>query len=328
MDVDLQINVHRRATETAVSRILKTQRSGGSLYLANIVADDFTPVLQHAPDLVNHWLEGSHELTADFRRRVCLAEAAFLALCKALLTHDPTRGAQLWRSLSATVTTRYIGAADVEDLLHMIFRVSDSNAVAELREGLIGLDRCNTEQALFDLAIATSYNGQADWLSDLIETDRASALAWKRKRGAVLAGFTANNTLPVSGAWPDGKVRTGYVELESRSARFRWIEACAHHWWRAYLKAQEPAEAYAAWVLFLHSADFRAWIWMCKDNQAANESSPFLNLKLTHVRLNRSALKSAMKKRADKFDENFLNRKIVADIGPWGKEPDSAFPAN
>lgn len=328
MDTNAQMSAHRRAVETAVSRISEARKSGASLYLANISVEDFEPVLQNASDIVDHWLEGSHELTMDFRRRVSLAEAAYLALCEVLLANDPMRGAQLWRALRATVTTRFVGAADVEDLLHMVFRVPESQAITELREELIGLERCHTDQALFDLAVATSYNGKDDWLAAVIEIDRASALVWKRKRGLVLAGFIADNTLPVAGAWPDGEIRTGYAALECKSERFRWIEACAHHWWRVYLKAQDPAEAYAAWVLFLRSADRRAWIWIRQDIQAANDTSTFFKLKLSHAWLNRSELKRAMKKRADKLDENFIDRKIIAGVGPWGKEPNSASPAS
>jgi hypothetical protein len=286
--------------------------------------DDFEPVLQHAPDMVDLWLEGFRDVTADFRRRVRLAEATFLALCEALLVCDPTRGTQLWRVLRETVTTRYVGAAGVEDLLHMVFRVANSPAVVALREEVLGLESCNTDQALFNLGVAASYNGKADWLAALIQADHASALVWKRKRGTILSGFTVNNALPVAGAWPDREIRTSYRELDRKSARFRWIDACARHWWQVYLAAQQPTEAYAAWVLFLRSADRRAWIWMRKDVQAANDASSFFKLKLSHPELNRSKLKRAMDKRTENFDKSFLDRKIIQGVDPWRKEGSSA----
>ena len=320
MDVDEQIKTRRRAAETAVSRIDEARKSGASLYLVHINAKDFEPVLQHASEIVANWLEELDELTTDFRRRVDLAESAFLALCETLFTFDPDWGARLWRALRATVTTRYKGAADIDDLLHIVFRVPDSSAVTVLQDELIELASCHTDQALFDIAIAASYNGKADWLSIVIEKDRASSLIWKRKRGKILAGFTANNSLPIEAAWPDGEIRTGYADLERKAAHFRWFEACSCHWWRIYLSSQDRAEAYAAWVLFLRSADSRAWIWMREDSQAAKDASSFFNFKLSHAWLNRSDLKSAMKKRADKLDEIFLDRKIVLGVGPWGKE--------
>ena len=281
--------------------------------------EDFVPVLQHAPDMVEQWLEGYTEATANFQHRVFSAEGAYIALCEALLAHDPERGSQLWKTLRATMITRYIGAAGVEDLLHMVFRVPNSPAVTALREELVELEHCHTDQALFNLAIAAAYNGKDDWLATLIEQDNASRFAWRRKRAAVLAGFTVNNTLPVEDAWPNGEIKTGYADLAQKAARYRWAEACACHWWRAYLASSDPTEAYAAWVLFFRSADRRVWTWMNQDIEAAQESDDFFKLKRIHYRLNRGKLENALKKREDKLDKNFLDRRIFAGLGPWPK---------
>ena len=281
--------------------------------------EDFVPVLQHAPDMVEQWLEGCTEATADFQHRVFSAEGAYIALCEALLAHDPERGSQLWKTLRATMITRYIGAAGVEDLLHMVFRVPNSPAVTALREELVELEHCHTDQALFNLAIAAAYNNKDDWLATFIERDQASEFAWRRKRAAVLAGFIANNTLPVEGAWPDREIKTGYASLAQKAARYRWAEACARHWWRAYLASSDPTEAYAAWVLFLRSADRRVWAWMNQDIEAAQESDDFFKFKMVHARLNQRKLKRALEKREDedKLDKNFLDRRIFAGVGPW-----------
>jgi hypothetical protein len=236
------------------------------------------------------------ELTADFKRRVRLAEAAYLALGEALLEHDPERGAALWRGLRATLTTRFIGNASVDELVHIAFRAPDSPATAGLRSELIGLDRCATDEALLNVAIAATFNGEASWLAEVVESDKTSEAAWRRKRGLVLGGFMAGNDLPVPDAWPDGEIRTGHEELRRKSARFRYQEACARHWWRAYLAAEDGPAAYAAWVLFLRSADRRAWSWISDDVQKSNKADAFFQLKLKHAQLNRSDLKRAMKK--------------------------------
>ena len=276
-------------------------------------AEDFVPVLQHAPDIVEQWIEGFSEPTTKFQERV------FLALCEALLAHDPEQGAPLWKTLRATMITRYIGVGGVEDLLHMVFRVPDSPAVKALRKELVELEHCHTDQALFNLAIAVAYNSKDDWLTTFIEQDRASKFAWRRKRAAVLAGFTVNNKLPVEGAWPDGEIKTGYTDLAQKAARYRWAEACARHWWRAYLASSDPTEAYAAWVLFFRSADRRCWVWMNQDIKAAQKSDDFFEFKMIHYRLNREKLKNALKKREDKLDKDFLDRQIFAGVGPWPK---------
>ena len=280
-------------------------------------AEDFVPVLQHAPDIVEQWLEGCTEVTTDFQHRIFFAGRAYIALCEALLAHAPMQGAQLCRTLCAPMIKQYTGG--VENLLYMVFRVPDSPTVTALRNELAGLEHCHTDQALFNLAIAVAYNSKDDWLTTFIEQDRASKFAWRRKRAAVLAGFTVNNTLPVEGAWPDGEIKTGYADLAQKAARYRWAEACARHWWRAYLASSDPTEAYAAWVLFLSSADRRCWAWMNQDIKAAQKSDDFFKFKMIHYRLNREKLKRALKKREDKLDKYFLDRRIFAGLGPWPK---------
>ena len=279
---------------------------------------DFVPVLQHAPDIVEQWLRDFCEPTAGFQYRGFSADRVFLALCEALLAHDSERGAQLWKTLRMTMRMRHIGAVGVEeDLLHMVFRVPDSPAVTALRKELVELEHCHTDQALFNLAIVAACNGKDNWLATIVEKDQASKFAWRRKRAVVLAGFTVNNTLPVEDAWPSGEIKTDYADLAQKAARYRWAEACAHHWWRAYLESSGPTEAYAAWVLFSRSADRRCWVWMYQDIEAAQESDDFFKLKMIHAELNQGKLENALKKREDQLDKNFLDRRIFAGLGPW-----------
>lgn len=316
IDLDRRLEAHNRAAETAERRIREARESGATLYLNNIHAEDLEPVLLHAPDLVESWLEGSVNLTSDFKRRVQLAEAAYLALCEALLKYDPEKGEALWRSLTETLSTRFIGAAGIDELIHIPFRAPDSPRTAELRTDLIGLNRCHTDRELLNVAIAATLNGKYGWLSTVIEKDKVSPLAWRRKRGIMLEGFTSGNPLPINDAWPEGEVRTPHEDLQRRSALARYREACAHTWWRIYLASPED-EAYAAWVLFLRSADRRAWIWISGDARASDDSTPLFQLKMDQAELSRSKMKEAMIKNEGKLEGQFLGRGIVSGIGPW-----------
>ncbi|WP_439360107.1 hypothetical protein [Bradyrhizobium sp. DASA03007] len=319
LDADARIKAHQRAVETATARIEEARQSGASLYLTNVDAVDLGPVIQHAPDMIDRWLEGSHDISTDFRRRVRLAETAFLALCEALLIQDPMRGAALWRALRMSVTTRYIGPAGVDELLHIVFRVPDSAPVAALRDELVSLPFCHSDQHLFDVALAASYNGMAAWIADLGAADRAWSLTWRQRRAVLLDGLGTGYALPVPEAWPEGQVRTDIADLRVKAARLRWREACAHHWWQNYLAAQDAVDAYAAWVLFLHSADARAWTWMQDAVQRRTSSDGFFALKLAHVQLNRMELKRAMDQTLERRDRMFLDHDIVEGIGPWAK---------
>jgi hypothetical protein len=274
-DNDPAVNV-RRAFATAVERIRQARAAGASLYLANMSVEDMVPVLRHAPDLVERWLQGAAERTGDFRRRVILAEGAFLTLCEALLGHDPDRGVLLWSALKRSLTTRFIGKAEIDDMIHMVFRAPPSPALVALREELLGLERSGTDKDLFDLAVAASLNGQGEWFVAVTAADATSRFAWRRKRALVLEGFTVGNTLPQALAWPDGPLRTAHDVLRQRSARFRYLEACARHWWKAYLAAPDAETAYANWILFIRAADRRSWVWIQRDANAADSKDAFL----------------------------------------------------
>ena len=279
-------------------------------------AKDFEPVLQHASATVEEWLEGCSGPTAEFQNRA--HSSIFRPLCEALLAHDPCRGAQLWRVLYKYVNFfRYIGAANVDTLWHMVFRVPDSPAVMALREEIAELENCHTDQALLDLAIVASYNDKSDWLANRIEADQASALTWKQKRAVVLAGFASNNALPIADARTDDQIQTYYADLATMSARYKWTEACARHWWQVCLKAPNPEEAYAAWVLFLSAADRRAWVWMQQEIESARDSSDLFKLKMAHIQLNLKNLEGELKTKDDKIDREFLYCEVSKGIGPW-----------
>jgi hypothetical protein len=316
LDPEARTQAYRRAAETATARIDETRKSGASLYLVDIPALDMEPVLEHAGDMVVHWLEGCSERTDDFRRRVRLAEPAYLALCEALLKRDPARGLELWRALRGMMATSYLGAAGIDERLHLVFRTPNSAPVVELRNEMIALEYCSTDQALFELAVVASYNRKMSWLAQTIEAERASPRGWRQKRGALLSSFTAGNTLPDPAAWLEGEVTTHFEHLRRKAARSRWREACAHHWWRAYLSADNRTDAYAAWILFLRSADARVWIWM--DEELAEKGYGKLgNLKYAHLRLNRAEIGRAMDKHNDRLSRNFLDTRIIEGFGPW-----------
>lgn len=315
-DFDGQIKEQRRAEEVARVRLDEARSAGASLLLVNMEVEDLALVWEHAPEMFERWLDGYREPTLDFRRRVRLAETAYLAMCEVLLTHDPARGVPVWRALRETIATHYIGAAEVDDLTHMVFRAPPSEPVTNLRTELLSVQRTHTDAALCDLALAALYNGHAEWLHAVITTDLASPRVWRQRRGLTLAGFTTNNTLPVEGAWPESPIRTGYAELRCQSAKRRALDACARHWWREYMATDSPEHAYAAWILFTRSADRRALVWMQEDF-SANEQDSFLTLKLAHAELNRSQRQRFARKRGEKWEKKFLGRDVGEGLGPW-----------
>ncbi|TGU74587.1 hypothetical protein E4633_03740 [Geomonas terrae] len=312
---EAQMNALQRAAKTAIERIRSARANGAKLYLTNVHVEDLEAVVVHIPEFLEGWLEGSETFTTDFRRRVLLAESVYLSLCEALLKHDTVRGVTLWRSLRQALRTRYVGRADIDDLVHMAFRAPDKPEISELRKEII--KECSTDKELLEIAIAATCNGKGEWLSNLIAEDKSSRLPWRRKRGVVLEGFTAHNDLPIPDAWPDYELKTGHEGLYHDSCCQRSREGSSHHWWKKYLSSSTATDGYAAWVLFLRSADRRAWIWLGADVAAADDGSDLFQLKMKHATLNKRKVERWMKKHEDGFDKKFLKRDITDNLGPW-----------
>lgn len=311
---ELRISLLEQAINSARSCIREAHALGASLYLQRVEPEDFKLIIQHDPNLIQKWIEGSCEISEDFLHRVRMAEGTYMALCEALLAHDPRQGMQLWHALRMCSRMQHSGIAGIADLLHMIFRAPDSAGIVSLQEKLTETEYCRTDHDLFEFALSASHNGQSDWLDGIIEQGRASPIAWHRYRAVVLCGFTTRNELPIADAWPEGRLKSSHAHLNHHAARHRWREACAHHWWQAFLDATDLSQVYAFWVLFLHSADRRAQLLI---DQFSREQNNLLSFKLKHIVLNRSRLENAFKKRENKLVNKFLDRNISDNIYPW-----------
>jgi hypothetical protein len=324
---DSRSEANRYAIEAASTRINDAWKAGASLYMHHVDIADVRMIVTNAPNSVGDWLPGESEQHENFVRRIELQEELYLALCEVLLEIDDLRGAELWLCLRKVLKTRFVGVANVDELVHIPFRVGDSAAAAGIRTAMVALDRCNTDGDLLNIAIAATIHGKADWLSNLINEDEMSPHLWQRKRGIVLKGFTSNNALPVGNARVEKEVLTSHDDLCENAARFQFREACAHHWWVEYLNSSTAATAFAAWAMFLRSVDRRAWVWLDDELRKVSDSvglserdSGLLKLKILHCQVNLSNLKQAMEKNEGDVDQKFLNRKIDSRIWPWRKD--------
>jgi hypothetical protein len=315
-DFEGQEKARVRAAQTAVDRIRAAREAGANLFLVDVDTEDVETVLQSCPEFIGAWLEGMEQRTADFTKRVRLAESVYLALCEALLRSKPDEGAALWRALRETLMTRYLGPGGVEDLVHMAFRAPDSAPVELLRDQLIDIEYCHTDQSLHDLSLAATYNGKTEWLNAKIDADRRSPSVWRRKRAVVLSGFIPTESLPVGGAWPDGPLRTDQAALTMQAARRRAQDACARNWWKQFVLTDDLTTAYAVWILFLRSVDVRACNWM-RDHRLDPNDAGLTLLKAKHVCANHPQFKRAIEKRSEKLGETFLGRQHYNGIGPW-----------
>jgi hypothetical protein len=317
LDPDARLAEFNRTLKVAATRIDNARHEGASLYLTDVDPIDVAQLILQAEDLIPAWLEGMDSRAADFRRRVRLAEGAYLALCEALLTHRAEQGVALWGALRETLSTRYLGEAKIAELIHMLFRVPDSAAVRELQRKIYS--ETATDAELFELVIAARYNKNEARLVASVKSDQSSPYVWRQRRMWVEAGFFEAAALPVDAAWPSDVIETPSAQIRHKAGESQSLEACAHHWWRRYLAVDNAAEAYAAWVLFCAVADRRAWVWFHDELDAIAERDAFFREKLAHVEVNKSDLEKAMDERDKKRDDAFLNQAIVGGLGPWAR---------
>lgn len=317
MDQEKRLAALHQAVDTAVNRVKAAQESGAHLFMHHFDASDFAPIIEHAPDAIAKWLEGANSATLDFKRRVRIAEGFYLALCEALLSSSPDQGATLWRVLHKTLVTRYLGRAQIDEMMHLLFR--SANVPEALREEQLSLPQTNSDQKLFELAVVASINGERAWLDRVIATDLASGVVWRAQRANKITGFTTNNSLPIPGAWNEGPEENLHASRQRKTAYWRHKEGCAKYWWNVYWKTASDEEAYAAWVLFLEIADRRAYQWMTFQEGTINDTDPKTQRRLAHFYCNQNELKSAMSKQEKQLEGEFLGRKTINGIGPWGK---------
>jgi hypothetical protein len=167
------------------------------------------------------------------------------------------------------------------------------------------------------LALAAQLNDCRDWLETKISADLGSSETWRRQRGQAVAGYLANNDLE--------KVQTGVDKIASnlsisrlqKKQQWQHREAASRFWWDAYWGAENAEDAYAAWVLFMHTVDRRAHCWLADRIANVDEENDLNRLKLAHFRLNFDEMKRAMKKQEKDTERHFIGRRIAENIMPW-----------
>ncbi|MBN9987126.1 hypothetical protein [Rhizobium laguerreae] len=317
---DIRHKRRKEAFEAATSRIRSYRQDGADFYLMDVAAGDFQKLLQQTPEVVDVWLEGMVSGTTHFVRRVRLAEGFYVALCEALLSHAPEKGVLLWHALRPAVTTRLRGKAFIDEFIHIPFRAPDSAAVQELREYLVGLEVSRSDADLGNVALGALLNGRGSWLQAQIDLGQDSPYGWKRQRAIVLSGFQTGDMLPAEDDWDYGEPASGYAAARRKARRLKFQDAIARYWWNHFLSSMEPEEAFASWTLFVGSADRRALVWMKDDRLDANENGEFFKKKMMHVAFNMQMLIASMRKREGQTESQFLDRRTVPGIGPWGKQ--------
>lgn len=244
----------------ATATIDKVRSSGRSLYLHTFEYVTLEAAYRASRVAWEDLLAGAEAQSTTFLRRLHSAEGLYLCLCEVLLTHAPAKGLRLWRALADSMTVRFNGPAKIPELVHIAMRAPDSAEVDALRAELTNLIRCNTDQDLFELVIACQFHGRDKWLNGFIDADVVSDQLWRQKRAAVLKAFHRRPVIDKL-KWPEGQTVDSLRTLERNFLKWANRGALAKYWWGRFIGARDADTAFAAWHVFLGSADRRAWLW-------------------------------------------------------------------
>jgi hypothetical protein len=296
-------DTHQRARWTQVNErgrahIQQMHNQGALLFKMAFSAKDVRPLVERHPDIVDSWLAGMDTQSIEFRARVNRAGGLFLALCEVLLGSDPERGAILWRYLEQKMPIRIAGLADIQECIHVLFRVPASAAVDALRDEFFSIRRNTSEKAYLDIVVVASINGATDWLNRKVAEDEASGCAWRGMRATMLRGMIDRPEIEKL-KWPNG---VDHDDVTRSAMLSRNMHAIAHYWWKKYISESSLDNAFAAWVLFLETVDRRCWIWLHStvDRYRGENDPAAWRLKMCHFEANRSQLNSAIRDREEK----------------------------
>lgn len=315
MDRDASELAAQRAVETATARIRAARSGGAALYLATFDPDDLAPVLVHAEDVVDRWLEGLAEVTDGFRRRVRLAEGFYISLVEAMTRGDTDRGLALWRAVRSVLTTKFIGTAGVERMILILLAAPADDRVDELVRELVSPAVATTDETLLHLSVAAAAAGREGLLTAIAADDLASGVIWRAERGKALEALSTG-----SGAAPsfaDGRGSPTEIR-DGRWGEIRYRDAAARHWWEAYWAATDGEQAYASWILFKRAAGRRAleWsrrIWPDKTDDRLGRR------KWIYAVSQLDDLKRAGEEQEKKLSGTLYLRKTVDDVTPWSR---------
>ena len=307
--------------QSYIDQVKEARRAGARLYLAPFESEDFDPVLQHCPKMVDLWLEGLESSSADFIKRVRLAEGFFVGLCEVLLKEDPPRGISLWRVLRICLVTRFIGRGGIDRLVYALFAAPPGVQVEAVLEEIYSVDTTRTDEDLMGLIIAARCSGRTDWLRRMISRDVTSSCPAHRRRATFLEPLLSRPDIAGDGEWPSGEATGVYNHIHETAWILGQREAFAHYWLRTFAEATTPESAHAYWHLFKACADRRAVIWMqtlyqshaAKDGRLEAAKRRFIDQEAYN-------LKHAMAENGKSWPNNFATHRYPKTLLPWNSK--------
>ena len=308
----------RAIIQSYVDAVREARRSGAQLLHAHFAAQDFDIVLDLYPEALDTWLEGMESTSAEFHRRVRLAEGFFVALCEAVLRRNPSRGIALWRALRQCVTIGFISRTGIDRLKFAPFAAGDCPAANVALDELYGLDESRTDEDLFDIVVAARSSARDDWLHRVVSHDDDSPCPAHRRRAAFLRPLLNRPGIAGDAAWPSGASAGGNDAIGINSWIMAQRESFAAHWLQSFAEADTPESSHATWCLYMACCDRRARSWMSEGyGRYAVRTGPTEALKLRFITQHRYRLDRAITDNEKSLEGKFTTQRIANALLPW-----------
>lgn len=308
---------HTKAHQAAYQQVMeqiKSQQQQGNPWFASSFHDG---QLRHvvALDRANwrDWIAPVLSETKAGRTLLALCRGFYEKLAVALLDFAPDAGEKLFRIVRRNQWVQLNeGESGLPILLRDLFAAPDSSVVNTLRREL--LDACDTDYALFELALLAQLGGQESWLIEEIDRRLASPWNFDQARGLTLLGFARSTEAEVRIARFTETQPDSWLQKVAESAlRLHRRVTWARHWFTCFVEEPDRVSAWAAFRLFLACVDRRYLVWLPESRLKEVEA-----WKADAVAANRATIRKAAEKNEKDWKDRFLSHKTKPrQIWPW-----------
>jgi hypothetical protein len=306
----------RRDFQERVQQVIAEARRAGHHFIGTRMRGyALSEVVARHPERLKKWTEFLGQCDtmpwdiAEFYR----------TLCPAVGESDPDRAADILVRLrrASTVSQRMYLPWKVDSLTWLAFRLPSSQKVDEVRVHI--LDEANTDDLLFQIALAAQATGAAYWLTRVIQQDLEARGVYRVARALALIGFL-----------DDGALLEGYRhELDGRTGFLEEVAICAgdrlernkraRAWYEQFLKRRDPVEAWAAFRLFLGCADRRFYLW---SDVMRSSTLDLPDLWDQQMSINAEDIHRTVEKNEGKLTERLFGLRISKnELAPWYRTP-------
>jgi len=315
LDFQSYMDEELRFQERIQSQIAEARRAGRRLFGRPMREHGLAELVRHRSELAEKWIEWLRQNPSTAWDTV----EFYGALSSALAATNPDLAGNVVRNLkrgAETIRVMY-SPLNVDSVTWLALQLPSSQTTDDLRDEI--LQEADTDELLFQIALAAQANGTVEWLDRHIRRDiRAAGLRAPARALALIGCLDESEALESLRGELGG--RTGFLGDVARWAERRLQQnSRARVWFLEVVTRRDAVEAWAAFRLFLRCVDRRFYLW--KPTVCA--STPDLPTGWRqHVEVNDQDIRRAAERNEVRLSETLFGHRIARDeIAPWYRTP-------